>query len=271
MKLSLHVKLERDRLNKRLKKLGEFHNISCMDYKEEYLKSALWKKIKKWILERDNYTCASCGYKLPDPRALRIFKNLHVHHKSYDLDVLEGNREDQLITLCKRCHEEIEFHSDGRKRNSLDQKDEELNRITERSERFKNSRFPLTVDMSVRGKATTLKIIVPEHSEFSISLGGFLSSLVLYIYTDTKKKLRIPMPYNRKKLYQKTGLRITDSQTEKVAMRFSVDDYGACIRISSFCDYPIHELIYEKINADDNLCINEKTSNHWLHFTGNNA
>jgi len=56
-----------------------------------------WKSVETKIKKRDGYTCRSCG--------LRV--NLTVHHI---LPRDEGGTEipDNLITLCRVCHDEIE-------------------------------------------------------------------------------------------------------------------------------------------------------------------
>lgn len=69
-----------------------------MDYLEQ-LKSPKWQKKRLEILNRDNFTCQSCGNK---------DSQLHVHHKSY----LNGNSlweydDFTFITLCADCHSEI--------------------------------------------------------------------------------------------------------------------------------------------------------------------
>ena len=63
--------------------------------KKGYLKSEIWKAIRKKILFRDNYTCQSCGTR---------DTQLHVHHLS-DYDRLGNERHEKLITLCHICHE----------------------------------------------------------------------------------------------------------------------------------------------------------------------
>lgn len=66
----------------------------------ESLNDERWKKRRKEILERDNYTCQWCGRK----------NNLQVHHKYYEI-YPNGDRvfpwdypDKALITLCKNCH-----------------------------------------------------------------------------------------------------------------------------------------------------------------------
>lgn len=70
------------------------------DYKH-FLKSALWKHIRGWILKRDGGACQCCGEKATD-----------VHHISYDQDVMDGCRLEKLISLCRACHTFIEYDGD---------------------------------------------------------------------------------------------------------------------------------------------------------------
>lgn len=51
-----------------------------------------WNKIRKVVLERDNWTCAGCGHVAK--------KYMHVHH----IGDSEDNSVDNLITLCVACH-----------------------------------------------------------------------------------------------------------------------------------------------------------------------
>jgi len=53
-------------------------------------RSVNWKKTRKEILERDNYTCSECG----------SHEQLEAHHKGWWWD----NTPDNLITLCQKCH-----------------------------------------------------------------------------------------------------------------------------------------------------------------------
>jgi hypothetical protein len=51
-----------------------------------------WARIRKTVLERDNYTCASCGH--------RAFKYMHVHHVKESA----SNSPKNLATVCVACH-----------------------------------------------------------------------------------------------------------------------------------------------------------------------
>jgi hypothetical protein len=70
-----------------------------MTYAEQ-LKSPKWQKKRLEILERDNFTCTSCGDKE---------KQLHVHHGAYlsKLKVWDYDHS-MLHTLCYDCHLEVE-------------------------------------------------------------------------------------------------------------------------------------------------------------------
>ncbi len=58
----------------------------------ERLKKGKWNKIRKIVLERDDYTCFYCGHKAK--------KWMNVHHINHGDD----NDIDNLITLCVACH-----------------------------------------------------------------------------------------------------------------------------------------------------------------------
>ena len=80
-------------------------SLVFQDYNSEYLPSKLWKSIKRRVLKRDGKVCQLCT----GPGGV-------VHHRSYDLEVLEGNADYLLITLCEGCHELVHKDEFGRKR-----------------------------------------------------------------------------------------------------------------------------------------------------------
>jgi len=63
----------------------------AIDYKA-YLYSEKWKKKRKKILKRDNFTCQDCGSK----------NHLQVHHLTYKN--IGNERLNELITVCAHCH-----------------------------------------------------------------------------------------------------------------------------------------------------------------------
>ena len=67
-----------------------------MTYADQ-LKSPKWQKKRLEILERDNFSCTSCGGKE---------KQLHVHHGYYEKNILLWDYIDETLhTLCDDCHE----------------------------------------------------------------------------------------------------------------------------------------------------------------------
>lgn len=68
----------------------------------EYLKSPLWRQIKRRVLRRDGWTCQYCGGSATV-----------VHHRSYAVPVLEGRDDGLLTSLCKGCHEVLHFDEAG--------------------------------------------------------------------------------------------------------------------------------------------------------------
>jgi len=81
------------------------------------IKMQQWKQIReirKWradlrkqVLERDRYSCQSCGY---NPNSIVIGKKmkLHIHHidKNRKNNVLSN-----LITLCASCHSKLHYRA----------------------------------------------------------------------------------------------------------------------------------------------------------------
>jgi len=70
-----------------------------MTYADQ-LKSPKWQRKRLLILERDEFTCKSCG---------STENQLHVHHGAY----LSGKKvwdypDDMLHSLCEKCHKEVE-------------------------------------------------------------------------------------------------------------------------------------------------------------------
>lgn len=85
---------------------GGLENIQAVDY-ADYLKSPLWRKIKRRVLKRDRKACRRCGGKAT-----------RVHHRSYADVVLAGNDDEQLTSICEGCHNFIHFDDNGYKRSS---------------------------------------------------------------------------------------------------------------------------------------------------------
>jgi|SRR5580704_14602905 hypothetical protein len=75
------------------------------NYRDEYLRSPEWKAIQRRILKRDNRMCWRCEGKATE-----------VHHRSYADDVMAGNNDNQLASLCEGCHFVVGFDELNKKR-----------------------------------------------------------------------------------------------------------------------------------------------------------
>lgn len=64
----------------------------------DYLQTDYWKKVRKYVIERDGCKCKLCGKGEEDGTIL------HVHHRTYEHRGDEMNFPEDLVTLCKDCH-----------------------------------------------------------------------------------------------------------------------------------------------------------------------
>jgi len=79
-------------------------DLFCRD-RDGYYLGKFYAKIRRRIQKRDNMTCRCCS----GPGST-------VHHRSYDEDVIRGENDDKLATVCDGCHHNIHFLADGTKR-----------------------------------------------------------------------------------------------------------------------------------------------------------
>jgi len=86
-----------------------------MNY-QDYIISQKWQDLRKAVLKRDKYQCQLCNSK----------KDLQVHHKTYDRFGYENL--DDLITLCKVCHEK--HHDEKTKQREIESYNQ-FNRLAE--------------------------------------------------------------------------------------------------------------------------------------------
>ena len=63
---------------------------------QEYLKTNWWQTIRIERLKIDGYKCTCCGTE----------KNLQVHHTDYSKGWFHEDPRQDLVTLCRKCHEE---------------------------------------------------------------------------------------------------------------------------------------------------------------------
>ena len=78
-----------------------------------YLRTPEWQRVKKFVLQRDNYICQGCGCKVI-PNAFSGPNRAEVHHKHYyDLNVTEKSWAWECVTLCHKCHREYHGKDQG--------------------------------------------------------------------------------------------------------------------------------------------------------------
>jgi 5-methylcytosine-specific restriction endonuclease McrA len=82
----------------------------------EYLRSKEWQFIRNRVLSRDGFRCQLCSHKANQ-----------VHHRSYEPEVMSGECDNQLISLCKKCHRGI--HRQEGKRCSLKVANKQLDEL----------------------------------------------------------------------------------------------------------------------------------------------
>lgn len=80
-------------LNDSLEKLG-------FDDYDSYLESNLWHKIRRRIFGRAKGKCEGCGERPPE----------NIHHWSYSVATLQGQRPQHLEAVCRACH--LQFHQE---------------------------------------------------------------------------------------------------------------------------------------------------------------
>ena len=104
--LSRELRQERDNPAINKKQARATYDPLALSY-DEYLETALWRRIKRRVLERDSKRCIRCGGKAN-----------RVHHRSYDDAVMLGNDDTKLASICEGCHTVIHFDGGGRKRSA---------------------------------------------------------------------------------------------------------------------------------------------------------
>lgn len=82
---------------------------------DKFTKTATWQSLRKEIIRRDGGVCKLCFL-----RGKIEYRKLQVHHivKRVDDLSLVYNREN-LVTLCRECHEEVEKLSPSKQRAML--------------------------------------------------------------------------------------------------------------------------------------------------------
>lgn len=81
---------------------ANLRSIGFSSYRE-YLKSSLWRRVRKQVFAAQGTTCQGC----------HVDDCNTVHHIDYDIPTLLGKRLDKLMVICGRCHKAIEFDDRG--------------------------------------------------------------------------------------------------------------------------------------------------------------
>lgn len=85
------------------RKIIDDNTYNKVDYKQNYvnlLKSPKWQQKRLKIMQRDNWTCRSCGDDINE---------LHVHHYQYTTHNPWDELDTNLVTLCNTCHKAIHY------------------------------------------------------------------------------------------------------------------------------------------------------------------
>ncbi|MEX0739809.1 MAG: hypothetical protein WD071_10760 [Pseudohongiella sp.] len=205
------VESDAQKLGRRLARQG-IKSIAAMEY-EQYLRSTLWKKIREWVLERDGATCTVCQSKHYNPNK----DGMEIHHRDYSIDTLEGRHDAMLVTLCPRCHHKVEHYANGVRRTSIQEKDVELQRlITLHKSIVEDGLILKVLDASThRGKKLHLFYAGPLEYNVFYTLEDFAAGLIYGYWNDNLNLLRIPIPFSRDKLFQKTGACVINKESNK--------------------------------------------------------
>lgn len=235
MGLEEDVAAERQRLLARIRK-ENVPDLTQLDY-THYLRTALWKKIKQWVLARDDKRCVICH---------AAYTEMEVHHRSYGLDVLEGRRDDMLVTLCSACHERVEFHRNGMKRSALDEKEAELGRLRDVHSQIEQTGLPLSVEAP---RANVLRIRYTGQHEFLdfYTVDRLMFSFILHFRYVHRQDVTIPLPFGIRKLHQSTGGKIQQRQSKQTLVTVVSNASEAEIRIAKRCTFRVRELLTQAV------------------------
>lgn len=224
------------KLKRRLAKEG-LREISEMEY-SKYLRTVLWKKIKEWIQERDGYRCVVCGAEKSR------FCELEVHHRSYDLDVLEGKRSEMLVTLCPHCHKLIEFNFDGSKKVCMEEKEKRYFELKKLHAEIESKGLPLLINNQSNKRGwKSYEIVYTGNNDYLqfYSVESLMFGFVLNFYHKYRDKLKIPLPFGRDKFYQKSGAKVSFMETGKEVINTKIVDGKPIIKVSKYCEFPALE------------------------------
>ncbi len=244
--LSEVVQPDLQKLKRRLASEG-LSSVEAMGY-ERYLRSTLWKTIRGWVLERDKKTCQVCLHKSWNPTK----DGMDVHHRDYELDTLEGKNSSALIALCRKCHERVEYFPNGNKRTSLPEKDAELERLQELHRAIVTEGMPLAMEIKTTSKRVRVILDYVGPAEFLefYSLGSLATGVVLDFFVKFREELRLPLPFARHKLKQRSGANVISRKTNKKVLNAKLDEGRAIFSQPTDTGYDIYHHIMDYVSEN---------------------
>lgn len=249
--LKNYVKPQLLRLKQRLNKEG-FADITCLE-NEKYRRTSLWKCIREWILVRDDYKCVICC------RSTLFFSgDIHVHHRRYCRETLEGARDDFLVSLCEMCHEKIEKYDNGLKRHSQEEKDEVFFRLKNIFSHIQRNGITVVLKDSFTRGYRCLEIGYEEQDNlYELYPIKYVFRPFLHIIM-WKYKGQFSYPiWPESKLKFKSGLRILDKLTKKIILQIVVNEQTAVLRVPKDCKYSFKDDLMEAMRLWSNWHIKE--------------
>lgn len=241
--LVFHVSADVAKLKRRLQNEG-IADISGRGY-DAYLRSNLWKKIRDWVLERDDFSCAVCAHK----RVNASLQEFDVHHRDYATTTLEGCNDGQLVTVCRQCHKKIEFLPNGEKRISLSKKEAEFQRLIALHQTVVSDGMAVQVTKTARKGGATYHVAYlgpADYCEF-YTLDGLMYRFTLDLFFKHRDALKIPLPFGREKLRQLSGANVRDSSSNKSIVNVACTDSTATVKVSSQCAIPVMQHLLKVI------------------------
>jgi len=213
----------RIKLAKRLQREG-ISELSSMPY-EKYLRSALWRAIREWVIDANAGKCSVCDRKAEE-----------VHHHDYEHLTMWGEASQGLTALCARCHSLVEFDGGVTKRESMAEKRQAYDRLCETFANMRARGFELQI---TNAKRVTRVEYVGDHAflEFQTCDSLAFEFIVWLPYKD----ICFPLPFGRAKLTQKTGARLSARDGGAHLATVWADSASITLKTTSNCAYPFEE------------------------------
>lgn len=138
-----------------------------------------WELVKRAILIRDDHTCTKCGGK----------ELLDVHHK----DGTSRNDPDNLITLCKKCHDKIHGGAMEPKKRKIEPKTQ----IKPLEKTETETKPKITPEKKEIPRTTIIDELAPSRLTERTAFGGLLSAAIAlknFTFDELAAKARCPTP-----------------------------------------------------------------------------